>query len=526
MTRARVRAFVLVLALLLPALRLLPIAVGHLQTDADRVFVGLGYIPKDFVSYAAFMAQARDEDRWLLRNEFTLEAQDGRYVLLLHAVVGRVARWSGLGIPVLWPALQWLGGAALLLAAWRFLGSFFPDPRARLLCYVWIGVGGGLEWLGRAVARWLPDAAADAVLLASWPLLGWNTFESLFHPVLVVDYTLLLLLLDTLVRRPRWGAALAFAVVPVTYAIHGYTAVGLGSILAFTALLLAVAVLRGRRERFPDLLAVGVAGSSFLIPLALSQWQSQDAVFQATSRVMAASSQAYPFWWWPLTFGALLPFGLWGTWRCLRSERLAETLLAGWVLAGLVLTHLPFFSPYKFLFLLHLPLCVAAVGALWSWPPARAFAAHRGRLVLAAALLVATNVLVTIDAVREVRTAPYFYLPRPRHEALLALRDLEPGPVMASPVTAEWIPWLSRKPVFLGQWFLSLSPRRKWEQVQRFYGRGSETAWRMALIERNQIRYVVYGPAERRLGALDPALPLRSVLAVGDTQVWEVVPPP
>lgn len=522
----RAHAAALAIALAAPLLRLAPVLYGHLHSNAERVFLGIGYIPKDFVSYAAFMVQAQRTGAFFLRNDFTLEAQEGRYVLLLHYIVGRLAAWFDTDIVVIWPIVQWVAGAALLLGVWRLLRAYFESPGVRLLGLALVAFSGGFEWIAGFATTWLPPQAANAVTLACWPLLSWNTFEGLFNPLQTTAYAAgiwLFVLLEAAsrARRPLRAFA-AFVIVPAMYAVHGYTAIACGSVLAVTFALLGLRVLRGERDRVGEWIAVGIAGAAFVIPLAVSRWQSQDAVFRSTAQQMVEASQVYGFWWWPITFGAVLVLAVVGFARMLRrsdSGAFRFVLLEGWVLAGLVLAHLPRFSAYKFLFVLHVPLAIGATEALAELD----FGAAR-RLVFAglAIALLATNVVVTRDAIEEIAAAPYFYLDRSEHEALTRMRTLAPGAVLASPVTGAYVPWLAEKPVYLGQWFLSLEPGSKWEQVKRFFASGTSTAWRRAFLARNGIHYLYYGKAERRLGPLDPALPLSPVVEAGDVRVYRV----
>ncbi|RIL01507.1 MAG: hypothetical protein DCC71_17500 [Proteobacteria bacterium] len=527
MSERRARWIAFALAIVLPPLRLAPLWSGRLRSDDEHVFLGLAFIPKDFVSYAAFMAQARRSGRFLLTNDFTLEPQEGRYVLLFHWLVGRIAAWLDAEVIAVWPVLQALAGSALLLGVWRLLRVYFPEPRVRLLAFALVGFAGGLEWVVWQLGDLLPPQARDAAVLACWPLLSWNTFEGLFNPLQTTAYAAMIWLLVWLeaaarARRPL-RALLAFAVVPAMYSVHGYTAIACGAVLACAFALVALRIARGDRTRFAELLTLGIAGSAFLVPLAISQWQSQDAVFRGTSQAMVGASQVYAFWWWPLTFGALLVLGVRGAWLLARRADAGAfpfALLAGWLGAGVLLGHLPFFSAYKFLFVLHVPLCIAAAAALAAWRRPSPLAVAALALVLGA-----TNVNVLRDSLDEVaEPSPIFYLPRAHHEALVAMRELPPGNVFASPVTGAYVPWLAEHPVYLGQWFLSLEPEAKWRRVKRFFAEDTPTAWRRAFLAENGIRYLIYGPAERKLGPLDPALPLVPVLERGDLRVYRVPP--
>ncbi len=521
--RTRVLWIVVAVALALPALRLLPVAYGHSLTTPDRVFVGFGFLPKDLIQYAAMMQQAKDEGGFFLRNDFTLEPQDGRYALAFYWGVGRLAALFDSDVLAVWHAAQYLVAVALLLSVWRFLAFFFSEPRDRLLAYALIGFGGGFEWLVWWLGGWLPVAAKDALTLASWPMVGWNTFESLFNPALTAAYLALIWALVFLVRGVTSGRkrelAVAAGLVVVTYSIHGYTAIGLGGILAAAFARFAWEARRGDRGRLADALRVAAVGAAFLAPLLLSQWQSQDGVFRATSRKALFTDQAYPFYWWPVTYGLLLVFAAAGLRGFARRAEFPFKLVIGWLLAGVAMTHLPLLSPYKLQFLLHLPLCIVATVGLRAWvgEPRR-----RAAFVAVLSLLFATNLWVVPLSIREVRDLDTHFLPRAEFEAIEALRELERGAVLASPVTAGYVPWLARKPVYVGHWFLTLAPAQKWQRVRNFYAPTTSTEWRVAFLRENDIRYLYYGSGERRLGRLDPRLPLVPRIEGDGVTVYEV----
>jgi hypothetical protein len=196
------------------------------------------------------------------------------------------------------------------------------------------------------------------------------------------------------------------------------------------------------------------------------------------------------------------------------------SLLLGWMLAGMILGHLPFLSAYKFLFLLHVPLCICATEALVRWGP-------RWRwwlLMPVVPVLSLTNFRVVIDSLGEVaEPSKLFYMPRAEYNTLRALAEFPPGNVLASPVTGAFVPWLSRKPVYVGQWFLTIDPEVKWQRVKKFFDPETSTSWRREFLVEHQIRYLIYGPAEKKLGPLDATLPLVALVNAGGLTVFEVI---
>jgi hypothetical protein len=532
----RAARLVLLAALLLPALRLAPLAWGHVLADEELRFSGLGYLPSDFVSYAGLMEQARVEGRFPLRNDYTLESSAHRYLLGFHYAVGRLAAALGTGVPAAWAIAQYALGAAFLLGAWRLLRTWLRPGRERLVAFALVAFSGGLEWVAWALLPWCPPRVAAALEQITAPQYGWNTFEALYNPVWTAAHLVWIALLGCLLRSAGGRGAVwlapAVLLVPLLYVVHPYTAIGAACALAATSVLLLPDALRragaGRRQ----LGCVAAVGAAFAVPLLLSRWQREDATFRALSDAALASDAAVAFPFWPLTYGLLLPLAAVGLRELHREGGFPARLAAGWLLGIAVAAHLPFLSPFRYLALLHLPLCIAAAKGLAALargaPPWL-----RGRAALAglALALGATNAWELgaslhrlRSGARETPLSPSLFLPRADYEAMEALRPRERAPALASLPTGAYLPWLAHKPVFVGHWFLTLDAPVKQAQVERFFDARTPLAWKRALLRRHGIRYVFQGQSERSLGAVDPGLPLEVVIAVDGVRVFEVLP--
>jgi hypothetical protein len=314
--------------------------------------------------------------------------------------------------------------------------------------------------------------------------------------------------------------------------VHSYTAIGLGAVLATGFLFEAAALLRvcsERRFAAASLLAVAAFGA---LPAGLAFWQSQDTVYRLTSARAMAAEDAAPLWLWAVSLGVLLPGGLAGLPGLLRDERFCARLIGAWIVGVTAIALIPVLSPARHLYLLPLPLAIAT---------ARAFERLRPRLpprlaspravVVALALLAGGSLFTVLESVRELRVRFGYYLTRPEFEAMVALRELEPGGVLSHGKAGLFLPWLARKPVFTGHWFLSLvydpdTGAATMHEMLRFFSRrvdAAESAWRAQLLRRNDVRYVWFGILERQLaGAPDPSLGLRRVIDTGAVQVYEV----
>lgn len=529
-TARRTLVIVAALAVLVPAVRMLPNVWGYAWETPERAFLGLGFLPNDFRQYASLAAQAREGGRLFLTNEYTLAPQYGRYLVLFPWIVGRISALTGAGIPPVWWAVQLATGATLLGLVWALLGRLGLGAARRLRAFVLVACSGGLEWAAWAAAGRLPAATNEAIAHITWPVIGWSTFASLFAPLGSLAYALVLAIFVLLLRaaesRSAATTALAAALVTLVYAAHGYTAVGLAGVLGAT---LALGLVRARRDgrdgrrAAPETGVLLVLCAAFIPPFALSLWQLQDPVFADSLGQAAAAGKGGRAWVWPLTHGLLLPLAAVGLPTLWRRDDPGARLVLGWLAGTALLAHLPFFSPSRFLFLLHLPLCVAAsigVDVLRQRGPA--WMRTRPATALAAFALFATNPWVVQRSLVEVRDAPHYYLARSELAAMEAMRTLPRGGVLSGLVSGTYLPWLSRHPVYLGHWFLTPDIGGKADLMRRFFSGREETAWSERFLRDNGIRYVYRGPLERSLGRLDPALPLERVLAHAGVEVYAV----
>lgn len=514
-------------ALLAPAIRMLPNAWGYLYETPSRVFLGLGFLPNDFRSYASFISQARETGGFFLQNEFTLQPQDGRYVLLFQWLVGRFAAITGSDVPLAWWVIQLAAGAALLIAVWRLLRAFFEDTRERFLCFMLVACSGGLEWIPWATRSWLPNGVRDGILAVTWPLISWNTFESLFAPLSTLAYAGAVLLLGLVLHRDgqpgRGRIAIGALLVLLIYATHGYTAVGLAGILG-TTLVFGVARRRWTRRSLPaESVPLLVLCLSFALPFGLCLWQMQDPVFASSLGRAAMAEKAHRVWLWPLTHGLVLALSIVGLPTVWRRDDAPSRLLLGWLGGTTLLANLPFFSPSRFLFLVHLPLCIAAtIGIAVVRERGPAWMRARTTKVAAMFALVATNAAVVPMSLIEVRDDPYRYLSRAEFDVMDRMQHLERGGVLAGAVSATYLPWLARHPVYLGHWFLTPDIEARAVLMRRFFSGRETPGWSEAFLRDNGIRYVYVGPLERSLGRLDPALPLERVIDGEGVEVYRV----
>ena len=95
--------------------------------------------------------------------------------------------------------------------------------------------------------------------------------------------------------------------------------------------------------------------------------------------------------------------------------------------------------------------------------------------------------------------------------------------VLASPEVSHFIPRFSGNKVVAGEDLLTKNYARKKEGTERFYGQWGD-ADRLAFLSTWRVRYVMHGPAERRLGSWSPAAlgRLEEVFRSGEASIYLV----
>lgn len=498
------------------ALRALPwLTTITAAPRAGTVLPPIGYNPKDWLAYVAWIREAAVDGGVFLSDMFTTEPQDGRYLLLLQSVLGRVARLVGAsGFTVLELARVPLL-ALFLLAFWRLSGVVLADRRARVAACWLVLFSGGVEVVVDALWDWVPAQIQPRVYQDLWHLQGWNTFAASYNPLWVAALALTLVTIVPLVRpggpRGAGDAAILGIGLLVLLATHPYSAI----------VVVAVAMARpavGWLLRLPGGMAGVVPLLGGLVPAvlaiaALSAWQNGDPVYRATSSNVLGS-QALSIFWYPVTLGAVGVLAVRGWQRWIADDHPALLGMAAWTLAVVFLHTSPILNGYHFVFHLHVPLCLAAAGALVAaWDALRARPGGQVALVGLAVVLFQTPVSLTRKCVGEVET---HRIRESSAQVLQLLATLPAGNVLSPADLGNYVPAYGPHRVFAGQWFLTPQYAQRAQQALAV-ARGSTTAPELlALVDAQRLRYLVVGTAaapalstvlgarvERTLGAGD-----------------------
>ncbi|MBM4394388.1 MAG: hypothetical protein FJ087_01705 [Deltaproteobacteria bacterium] len=486
--------------------------------DVPEGSAGLGFphVPTDHHVYMMITEQARENGGLFHRNLSTTEPQDGRFLMLGLTATGRLAEALSLSDATAWHGVRLAIFAALAAVLWSLCRALWRDPGRALSGFAAVLLGGGLDWaLRRAIrAGWMTEPGPDW-----WGANPWN--YSVFWTGSLATWTLPLLLFSALVllevahpaadsppgRRPLRAAVRGLGVAAM-WAVHPYSAITYGALaaaatVAFRRVLAAAPILGG-------LAAVA----------AHALWAREDPVYAATSDQAFRWKAMTPWHLYPVAYGPWALLALAGLGRDRDGER-GFAWVRGWLAIAIALSFNPVVTAAKFQFLVTVPLFLLAVRGAWRL--ADRFAPRRGPWLVAAGVAVAA--LGAIDGIAaDWRNEPNRVAASARPELLAALDDLRQRPdggVLCDPADGAIVPWKTGKPVFVGHWFLSTRFAEKADLVRFFFAGPATPPQRAGMLRAARIRYVLYGPRERRLGSMPQVPGLSRVGGPESHQVWE-----
>lgn len=519
------------LALAVPLLSLLHTWQGHLAASPpDRVFMGFRYMAADHFQYAAFMRQAEQDGGLLMTNPFTSEPQRGVYVLMYFWILGVFAHLSGLALTTTWEAFRVLGGMLYILLFWALTAHYFDTRQRRVFATVLFCLAGGLDW----IVVLLRVTVFPGIKPLEYPFdsfWNWSTFGTMVFPNWICAASLIMVFSLALLKRPRGWQALTFALPPLAWFMHHYTATALYLSLGFLPLIPLLAA-AARQERLPwararaNLRLVAPALLSSGVVALYLMWARSDAVFAQNAAATFQWTLRFPLWWYPLSYGLLLPLAWFGIKAALRDERLPGDLLLAWLLASFLLSVNPLAAGVKYQYLMFTPIVILAATGRYELEDASPWVRRRLKSapwMVAASLLLFLNAPACLikgfsaagDDAENFRSADEV-------AAMQWLAGQPDGVVLSWDRSGRVLPWLSGKPVYIAHWFMTLDLRRKASDVAAFFAPQAPASLKRDVLRRSGARYVYFGPSEAATGSVDPSLPLEKAYENAQVTIFRV----
>jgi len=495
-----------------------PYLLGLMGAPAGSRFMWVCHFVDDQNPHLSWMRQAY-EGRWLFQNLYTSEPHPPRLIFAYFLLLGWGARLLHLPLLVMYHAAR-VGNTVLVLAfLYVFLARLVPQPDTRRTAFLFAAVGSGFGWiccllrpvlsLGSTVDLREPSAVLFTALMMS-PLYGAAIL------LLLLTFGMLFAWARSDRDRYLFGAAAAVFALGL---VHPYdTATAYGGAAVFLVLL----CLRDP-SRFPRAARAGC----LLVALSIAPMLYNFYLVTADPVFGGWKDQISEGLGQPVL--AAMGFGLLFLLAFYRYEgigRLKETdegyiLPVAWVLATTILVLSPVQVQRRLLLGVQIPLAVLAAQALHEQVlpailrsrPARhwlerGLSAARLRGLAAGCvvvLTVPTQFCVVADILYKQRALGEGYLKDVEIEAMrwLETETDRTDLVLAGYEIGNYLPRVSGNPVFIGYYQLTRENAAKRAVVNRVFSGETAAEERASLLAKHGIRYLFYGPRERRLGAYE-----------------------
>jgi hypothetical protein len=539
------------------------LAAGARQTDQWR-FGGFLFGVEDGNSYIANMGQGA-RGAWLFTLPYSSEPQPGALIYTFYLALGHLAGPSHDAQVLAFQAARLAGGWAMLLVSYRFLAEFLPRVKQRRLALALVAGGGGLGWLLvlSGHAQFLGSLPVDFISPEAFSFLDLYGL-----PHLAVARGLFLLGLLAHARgRPVWAglALLALSLIQPLYVLVAWAIlgvdVGLGWLLQRTG--------ADALADVKDLIVSGLISSPLVLYTTVIL--SFDPVLKpwlAQNRLPSPHPIHYV-----LAYGVYLLLGVWG-WRALThvaakqevieaqrakrasaepgagrkypryawrrinpatpegvSNRLYRLRLArlvgAWVVVTPFLLYAPLSTQRRLVEGFQLPLVILAVWGL-------TVALRRWRywlLPVTLSLTLPTAVLLLASGVAgTLQPAEPVYRPAAELEMFgwLSAQAASGQVALSAYDTGNVLPAYTPLTAYIGHGPETVNLAAKAPRVTAFYQAATSEADRRQLLADGRVTWVVFGPAERKLGDFDPAPAaigyLHEEFSTGDYAVYRVIP--
>jgi hypothetical protein len=505
-----------------------PYLIGAARSTPERVFGGFVIAIEDGYSYLAKMNQGA-QGAWTFTLPYTSEAHTPTIFYLFHLLLGKVAALFNSPLAVMYHLARLLLDALLLAVIYRFVAQFAASRAVRKIAWLIVTFSGGLGWLLLLLgqANWLDSAPIDLISPEAFTFLILYAF-----PHLALARTLMLLGLlawwknpgdrsQKVETRSQKAVIAGLCWLAMGVLVPFYVAV-VGAIVI--AGLLADAIVRRRIEWravraaiLAGLIASPMLIYTFVVVATDPIWN----VWQAQLIIRSPHPLHYLLGY--ALVGALAVIGLLRRQKSeARSQNQSRKLMA-WLLVVPVLIYLPFNSQRRLIEGWQIPLAIfAASGLVYRVLPAW----RRSRLVrrltryrrysvrglttwaVAGGLIFtsATYVLLLVEqSARTMAQLPPSFRDGGEIEALrwLAGQAQLNEVVLSSYDTGNFLPTVVNARAFAGHGPETAYSDDKRQLAMEFYAPRTSEAWRRAFVRRWSIAWVLAGPLEAKLGAVD-----------------------
>jgi hypothetical protein len=532
------RRWVFAFALLVMIVTSLPYVLGYTAQGDSWQFTGFVFGVEDGNSYIAKMLTG-EAGAWLFRTPYTTVPQNGAVAFLPYLLLGKLTAPPGLHnqLVALFQLFRFAAGILAIVATYDFVSIFLKDERLKRFALILITIGGGLGWILVLIGRenWLGSLPLE---FYSPETFGFLALFGLPHLALA-RATLLWGLRAYLETAAEPGVVRLRPILKIgglwllTALAQPLTAVIMGLVIGLHIIGLAVWQLWQRtshritvwnmwRRTAQVAIFSGCIPAPFLVynfiafrfdPF-LSAWTEQNRIFSP-----------HPLHYL-LAYGLLIPFAFVGARQLIRQNSWSGWLLIIWVLAFPILAYIPFNLQRR------LPegtWVALVILAFVSFTPAQkpGFSIKVKRAWMPLLLLFpSTLMLFAGGLLAGVHPAVPVFRPE---EEIAVFRYIENHAsvgdvVLASYESGNALPAWASVRVIIGHGPESVRLTELQPMIKDFFQKNTTDSQRLKFLQNFNVRYVFWGPDERRLGAWDPHQmgDLMVVFSKGDYSLFEV----
>jgi hypothetical protein len=401
----------------------------------------------------------------------------------------------------LFQIFRWLAGGFLVYAVFQFSNLFLFERKNRRNATVLILVGGGLGWLGWLA---LPSNWTGRLPLEFYSPEAFGFLSLVGLPHLAAARAFLLLGLAALLKRDDPQRSYPNAISGgFFWLIAGFfqpltILVGFGIIGVYFLLHLFLNPIKDWRNSIPLLKKCAVMALislpwviynffSFANDAYLREWYAQNVI-------SSPPVQDY-IWSFGLFFVAAFP----AIFRIIKNRETNGMLLVSWIICAGVLAYIPYNVQRRFIDGIWIALILLIVSSYEMTVKKKNSLGYK--TVLSLSLIAPVLVMLIISQGVWHAGLPVF---RPSSEVAMFNKVAEiaiPGDVvLCSYETGNAIPAWAPVRVMAGHGPESANLKAVLPEVNNFFGGGKDLSWQNEFINKNKVRFIIAGPAERNLG--------------------------
>jgi len=545
------RSFVLLFGAFVMLITTIPYFIGYsTQGDLYR-FSGFVFGVEDGNSYIAKMLSGW-AGNGLFRSPYTASPQNGLLIYLPFIFLGKLAAPPGLHeqLVALYHLFRIGAGMLAVWASYDFIAYFVRSIHLRRLGLILVSLGGGLGWLFILLEQsgWMqsPSWMADQWLnrmpldLISPEAFGFLALFGLPHLAMARALLLWALLAYLKLIEPMKKSEfdiiefkpLSAARLSLLWLLAGFflplslIVIGVVIVVHLGGLILCRIWTRnstnnglphplqpgsdenggGRRYSNPYLRLVALLIAAGLLPGVFLAYNFLVSLFDSYAKFWMEQNQipSPHIFHYLLAYGVMIPYALIGGRRLLKENSWDGWLLVGWVLVFPLLVYAPLGLQRRLTEGVWVAWCVLAMASLDR--SAASPSQNRRKLVPFVLVFPTTLILLLGGLLAVLRPSVPLFLPREQARAFEILQArVEPGAVVLSVYeTANPLPAWAPVRVLVGHGPESIHSSELAPQVEAFFQLDTDNQQRLELIHRFNIRYIFWGPAERKLGSWSP----------------------